>query len=194
MTDSPYVRLEPVAPFGAARFVHLERYDDDWQLLEGMRLSDEFPSDAQYRMDRNFPDDIGLEDAAYTLDNQLVVGKRLRTFLEARGDLEVEFLPVRLVNHKGREVHEPYAIANVLHHVDAVDQEATAHEWNSLDDTAMVDIENLTVDPSRVPDDVALFRLVHVTDVIGVRRNLADALQAEGFTGLSFPDFSDYEG
>jgi hypothetical protein len=145
-------------------------------------------------MNPNFPDDLALEDAAYNLDNQLVVNGRLRAFLEAQEAPDLEFLPVALVNHKGRTEKEPYAIVNLLRHVDAVDKDATEHSWNALDDTAMIGVKNLTVDPERVPDDAVLFRLVHMTDVIAVRRDLAEALSAEGFTGLAFTAFSDYNG
>jgi len=194
MTDAPYLRLLPIAPVGAARFRHLENYEDDFMLLEGEPVADEFPTDAAYRMNADFPDDIALEDAAFNLDNQLVAGERLQAFLRERVPADdVEFLPVSLINHKGR-AESGYAIANVVRHVDCVDQEATSFEWNALDDTAMVDVKNLTIDPERVPDDVLLFRLAHVTDVIGVRRDLAETLEAEGFTGLDFTDFADYRG
>ncbi len=192
--SNTYVRLKPVAPRGAAHFGFLKGYDDDWKLVEGVSVADEFPGDAAYRMNKDLPNDMGLEDAVHNLNSQLVVSERLRAFLESRGDLKIEFLPVRLINHKGREVREPYAIANILRHVDAVDKEATIHEWNSLDDTAMIGIKNLTVNPASVPDDALLFRLVHVTDVIGVRSDLAEALREAGFTGLDFPDFSAYKG
>ncbi|MEL7363273.1 MAG: DUF1629 domain-containing protein [Bacteroidota bacterium] len=194
MSDAPYLRLVTVAPTGAARYKHLEGYDRDYKLLKGRELVRSFPSDASYRMNRDFPDDLGLEDAAFNLDYQLVVSERLRAFLEAREVPGIEFLSVTMLDHKARAVTADYAIANLLTHVDCVDKEATTHEWNSLDDTAMVGVKNLTVEPDRVPDGVPLFRLVHVTDVIGVRRDLAEALQAEGFTGLTFTDFADYKG
>lgn len=194
MTDAPYLRLVTVAPAGSARFTHLDGYEDDFMLLEGEALSDEFPTDASYRMNRDFPDDLGLEDAAFNLDYQLVVSERLRAFLEAREVPGIEFLPVAMLDHRGRAVKADYVIANLLTHVDCVDMEATTHTWNDLDETAMDEIETLTIDPERVPDDVPLFRLVHVTDVIGVRRDLAEALEAEGFTGLAFTDFADYRG
>lgn len=194
MTDAPYLRLLPIAPIGAARFSHIENFSRSYKLLKGREIADEFPSDAAYRMNRDFPDDLGLEDAAFNLDQQLIVSERLRAFLEGREVPSIEYLPVAMLNHKGRPVEQAYAIANLLTHVDCVDKEATEHEWNALDDTAMIKVKNLTIDPTLVPEDVPLFRLVHVTDVIGVRRDLAEAMEAGGFTGLSFTDFADYRG
>lgn len=194
MTDTPFLRIEPVAPPGAARFTHAENFRYRFLLRKGRPLGDRYPTDTAYRMNRDFPDDIALEDAAFNLDRQLVVSERLRAFLEERGGPDLEFLPVTLINHKGRAEKASYAIVNLLRHVDAIDQEATAFEWNELDETSMSEVSNLTVDPSRIPDDAVLFRLQHLTNVMGVRRDLAEAIEAEGFTGLDFTDFADYRG
>lgn len=192
MTDAPYLHLQTVVPVGGARFGRLEGFRRKYKLMRGREVADEFPADASFQMNRDFPDDLGLEDAAFNLSNQLVVSERLRAFLEAREVSGVEFLPVTMLDHKGRSVKADYVIANLLTHVDCVDKEATTHEWNPLNENAMVGVRNLTVDPERIPDDVQLFRLEHVAGVIGVRRDLAEALEAEGFTGLAFSDFADY--
>ncbi len=194
MPTPPYFRLLPVAAAGAAHFGFVQGYDDSWKLVEGISVAAEFPEDATYHMNEDLPHDKRLEDAIYNLDSQLVVSGRLRTFLQSQDNLQIEFLPVQLVNHKGKAVQEPYFIVNILCHVDAVDKAATTHEWNTLDDTAMIGIENLTIDEDRVPKEAVLFRLVHVTDVMGVRSDLAEALREEGFTGLEFADFADYDG
>lgn len=194
MLDAPYLRLLPSVPVGAARFTHIENFRRSYKLLRGREVADEFPTDAAYRMNRDFPDDLGMEDAVFNLDQQLIVSERLRAFLEEREVSGVEYLPVSLLNHKGRPIKEPYAIANLLRHIDCVDKDATEHEWNPLKETAMIKVKNLTIDPERVPDDAVLFRLVHVADVIGVRRDLAQAMEDAGFTGISFTDFADYNG
>lgn len=188
-----YVRIEAVARGNAAHFRHLENFEDDFELLEGISLQDTFPEDAAYRMSDDFPDNLELHEVLHNLDEQLVVGGGLRTFLSEQGVDGVEYLPVKIINHKGRTVPADYFLVNILRHIDAIDQGRTQFEWNPLDPELMKKVKNLTLDEQKIDPDALLFRLKHLTSVILLRRDLADKMAAAGFKGFKITEIAAYK-
>lgn len=189
-----YARIKAAAEGNAAHFKHLENYRHRFKLREGMPLADEFPSDAAYRMNDDYPDALELHAFLHNLDSQLVVNEAARDFLDAHGVQDVEYLPVRVINHKGRTVPTAYFVVNLLRHVDCIDQEQTQFVWDSLDDELMDQVANLTIDEARIDPEARLFRLQHLTSVIVIRRDLAAQLREAGFRGFALSELADYKG
>lgn len=188
-----YKMFVPVVEGGAARFTYIKNFDDDFELVEGVTLVDEFPDDAEYRMNADFPDDIQLRDFLHNLDDQMVVSQRVQEFLADRIE-SVEFLPVNIVNHKGRKVNEKYFIVNLLDLEDCVDQSATQFNWHKMDPELMENVKNLTLDESAISKNRQLFRLKGVTSVVAISEELLEELTNAGFTGLGTSDFREYKG
>lgn len=187
-----YVIIEPIAQGNAAHFKHIENFEN-WELLEGISLLDTFPEDGEYRMSDDFPDSIELHDVLHNLDGQIIINTRVRSFFDEEGVKFVEYLPVNIINHKGRKVSEKYFICNFLKVVDCIDQEKTKFEWDSLDDERMDDVKNLTIDESRVDPDILLFRLKFLNSVIVIQRSFVQKIRAAGFKGFKIIEIKDYK-
>jgi hypothetical protein len=187
-----YVRIKAEAEDDAAHFRFMRNYEDSWELLEGMSLAETFPPNAAYRMNDDFPESLVLYGVLHNLDGVLVVNDALRGFLEEHGVREVEYLPVTVINHKDRAVEQAYYVVNILRHIDCIDQEQTQFEWDSLDDTLMDDVENLTIDESRIDPDIPLFRLKHLTSVMVIRRDLVEQMRDAGFKGFAVTELADF--
>lgn len=188
-----FFRITALAESGAAHFKHIKNFDDDFELVEGVSLLDEIPADAEYRMSADYPDDIQLHDFLHNLDRQLIVNSKVREFLEKHIN-KVEFLPVNIVNHKGRNAKESYFIVNLLDLEDCIDKEKTTFEWSKLDPELMKSVTNLTLNESSYPKKRHLFRLKHLTSVIMISESLVQELKNEGFRGFAISELIDYQG
>lgn len=187
-----YLQIKSLSEGDAARFRNMLNNPKKFRLMKGIPLQDSFPAEAAYRMSDEFPDNIALHEVLYNLDRQLIINERVRSFLEEEGVQHVEYLPIRVINHKDREVKERFFIANMLPLVDCIDQSKTTFEWNPLDDQQMMDVENLTLDETRIPADFKLLRLKYLPTVMLIRRELALKMKEAKFRGFELVEIPDY--
>ncbi|GHG78596.1 hypothetical protein GCM10012319_29360 [Comamonas sp. KCTC 72670] len=169
-------------------------YGQSFKLCAGEPLASSFPQHAAYRMRDDFPDQVALHEVLYNMDSQLIVHEKARAFLDAERIQRIEYLPVRVLSHKDREVAERYFIVNMLPLVDCIDLEKTEHEENLLDPDELMNIRNLTVDENKIPSDFQLLRLKAVSGAMLIHRDLAAKMKAAGFRGFSTPEVAEYRG
>jgi hypothetical protein len=187
-----YVLIDSAREGDAAHFRHMLNYDDQFELSEGMPLTGSFPVDAAYRMSDDYPDSIALHEVLYNLDLQLVVQEKVRAFLETEGVQHVEYLAVRVLNHKGREVKARYFVVNMLPLVECIDMSKTKFTRNLLVPEELMDISNLTVHEEKIPPDFQVLRLKHLGGAMLMRRELAQKMRAANFRGLKISEVSEY--
>lgn len=187
-----YVLIDSVRADDAAHFRHMLNYDDRFELKEGISLTGTFPADAAYRMSDDYPDSIALHEVLYNLDSQIVVQDKVKAFLEAEGVKHVEYLAVRVLNHKGREVKARYFVINALPLIDCIDMSKTKSTRNLLDPEELTDISNLTVHEEKIPPDFQILRLKHLGAAMLMRRELAQKMRAANFRGLKISEVSEY--
>lgn len=144
-------------------------------------------------MSDEYPDDIALADNCYTTMHN-IVSEKIKQFLEKKVENNIEFIPVEIINHKGRKEPELYYLLNPLDVCDCIDKEASEVEWSTLQADSIDDCEGLEFEYDKIPDNYSLFRLKYWESEIVVRDELAQALEDEGFTGLYFPPAEGYDG
>lgn len=189
---SEFVIWDAAATPHACVLKGLSGVEDEWELDEGVPRLATLTSPASLRMDPERPYHTILEDNVANIHNLLVVSDRLKRFLEQRGLGSVEYLPAVLVDHKGRDVRREYFIVHPIEPVEALDLAASGAAWSEIDPESIDTVEHLVVDETKVDPGRGLFRLRHFHDVTLIRRDLAEALVQEGFTGLRWVELSDY--
>lgn len=189
-----YVLLQPISEDDAAEFSHLQNYDDDFELHNGVSLANDFPADAAYRMSDEAPDKTALHDVLDNRDRNFVINEKVKAFLEAEGVQHVEYLPVKVLNHKDRVVKERYFVVNMLPLVDCIDMEKTKYKRNILDPELLMHLSNLTMHEEKIPDDFKLLRVKFAPYVMLIRRDLAQKLKAAGFRGLGISEVVEFHG
>lgn len=135
----------------------------------------------------------------------LVVNAKVRSVLQSTG-VEIEYLPVEIRDHRNRPVKGcEYWIANVIGWYDCIDRQRTVGKrlggtvpgpvatsmlgWEVADgvwpaiEYGRVDV--LELDPSRTPQDKALFRLKAPRGTFIVTDSLISAFTKAGITGLA---------
>jgi hypothetical protein len=165
-----------------------------WELDDGISRISDFPADASCRMDPKFPRDIQLSDNLYGADVP-VISRKLKEILEKEVlHNKVEYLPVRIINHKGRVASKDYFILHPLDVCDCIDVEKSGVLWNQITSDLISGCSSLVLKDEAIPDEYKLFRLKYWGYNILVRRDLVDTLNTAGLTDLVFRETAGYTG
>lgn len=170
----------------------LNNVENPIDLQKGLQIKN-FPENASFVMDRNFPKAVKLADNVYNLRELIVVSQRLKEFIERTEPPEVEYLPVSIINHKGRVASKDYFIVNPYKLLDCIDLEGSEIEWNSIDPQIISACFEMVIDETRIDPDATIFRLKYYPTKILVRRDLADEILNGNFTGAHFIEIEDLE-
>jgi uncharacterized protein DUF1629 len=181
-----YFFEEVSRPEGFCLLGSIKGVKEDYNLKEGQSRAKGWPADAHYRMDDDEPDDIKLADFLESMDTLLVVSAPVRDLLVTEKVKSVEYLPVAIVNHKGRKEKAPYFVANVVGLQDCIDQKKTKFKPNRIDPELWLSVQNLTLDPARIDPDRKLFRAKYLRSRTVWREDLVQKVRAAGFTGIEF--------
>ncbi|MEY4561764.1 MAG: hypothetical protein RLZZ618_1041 [Pseudomonadota bacterium] len=177
---------------GACALRPMTGYPDDWKLINGEAVTGEFPEASQFQMNPDYPGQNQLTDSLYNLDTLIVASRRLQALLEASSVAQMEYLPVNVVDQKGRRMTEPYVIAHPLNPVDCLVIDACQPRWGRIDKNDISRLKHLVIDESRIPADRLLFRPKHYKSEILVHRALAEKIDAAGYTGARWIELADY--
>lgn len=168
--------------------------DAPWELDEGKPRLAEFPEEMPCAMSSSFPKDLALVDNLYG-STLTVVSARLRDVLLANAPHHrIEFLPVQIVNHKGRSASKDYFVLHPLEIVDCIDQKKSGLEWNQITANLINGCRGLVLNHEAIPESLFIFRLKYWGENIVVRQDLADKLTSAGLSGLSFLPVLGYTG
>lgn len=184
--------------WGAGNVAHaaimrdLKGFDDEFGLTIGKPLLQGFPTDVEFHMDPDFPKDIVLADNVENENMVVLVSEAVHRFLLARQLAKVEYLPVTIVNHKGRPASTGHVIVNAVEPVDAIDMERSELEMSEISEGYIDTVDKLVLDPKRIPADRHLFRLKGLRRAMLVRRSLAQAIDQQGFKGFGWIEIDDY--
>jgi len=172
-------RLENVC-----QLVDLQGVEREWELDEGVPRSASFPDGATLRMDPNYPYHTLLADNLLNTERLIVASGKLKTFLESRQLAEVEYLPVKVLNHKNRPVDVQYYIIHPVNPVDCLDLEQSGPRWSAIDTTRIKALNRFVIVESKIDKGREMFRPKHFHRATLVKRTLAEAIDKEGFTGI----------
>ena len=168
--------------------------DRIWELDDGISRIGDFPDDVSCKMSSRYPKNIQLSDNVYGAGVP-VISLKLKEFLEKKIlPNRLEYLPVRIMNHKGRVASNDYFIMNVRDICDCIDLEKSGVEWNQILPTLISRCKGLVLKNELIPEDYKIFRLKNWGYNILVRSDLVTLLQASNFTGLEFMDTTGYTG
>lgn len=178
---------------GSCRLTELSGFDDEHLLRRGIALAARWPADVRYGMDPWAKDDMVLADTVAARKPVVVTSRRLADFLTARlGAAAIECLPITIVNHKKRVVPEPYVFVNPIGLQDALDRDRSKPTWSTISTDVIDSVRRLVVDAARIDPAAQMFRLAHYLRPVLVRRALAEAIDAAGFSGTAWMPLANY--
>jgi len=156
-----------------------------WRIAEGERMGEHYSPNTQLQMDKRHKG-LGTPDFLHNTLLLPMVSKKLRALLEAEANVEIEYLPFVLLDHKGRSVEREFYIANVIGTQDCVDRGRTEARESALAPGQYSGLFKLFLDPGRIDPKVKLFRISAKPTVLIVRTDLRAALERDGITGTRY--------
>ena len=124
-------------------------------------------------------------DFVWTTFPGFVVSARFRKVLEDIGVDNMDYYPVRIVNALTRQVHEDYFAANVLGRAACMDMNSSQFTPSLLDPAQVQSIDELRLDPSKIPD-FKLFRLAECLTIVLAHESVKRAVQEARLRGVEF--------
>lgn len=170
----------------------IENLPPDLRATQG-GLFEPWPADVRFHMDPNSPKQIQLPDWVDNLHNFIVVSKPLKDFIAESKPVDVQYLPVTIVDHKGKVASTDYVVINPYSLQDAIDQQASVIDWNPIDPTLIAACTTMVLDESRIAPGASIFRLKHYPSKVLLSRELASGIKKAGFTGVKFIEVEDLE-
>ncbi len=180
---------------GAASFRTLSSRELSRDIDKGVSVAGRWPDDMSLRMNAERPKDILLVDSPFNIESVLVASPALRDFLQRQELPDLEFLPLQLLDHKGRVASDEYVVVQCCRVIDCIDQSQSVFEWDGLDEPSMEGVEKAVFDPTKLAADNRMFRPKYVPAEYVVREDLAQKLLNAGFDSVAFSRefFGDYE-
>jgi hypothetical protein len=163
-----------------------------FDLTRGVPFANKFPAAAQFRMSKEYKKDTGLNDDLPNTDFLKVCSARLVEFLKTKALKNVEYLPVSILNHKGKVASKDYFIVNPIIPQAALDTAASKPKFNALSPEKIRTVERLVLDPRKLDPTVRLFRLEAFFEPVLLEKGLADEMTAAGFVGSYFQALERY--
>lgn len=150
----------------------------------GRRVGALYPTDARIRMTETRTG-LRLSDLLGNTKNMLMVSSRLRKVIEeVCRDVEIEYLPFTIIDHRGRPFSSDYTIVNPIGTLDCLDHAASGTVWGKDDPTRIITVKEYVLDPRKVEMAPPLFRIAGDPTELVVTQVLADALKPHKFTNL----------
>ena len=166
--------------------------DKKFMLFEGASLAKSFSRDAAFHMDPDFPKNLLLTDNLVNVDSCMVVSARLADALRAHKIAKLEYLPVKIIDHKGKVASKDYFILNPLDLVDCINRKKSKFRSSLIFPENIEKFEKFVIDESRIPEDRPIFRLKGFSYMALASKSLVDALTKGQFTGLEWLPVSKY--
>ncbi len=163
----------------------LERFDKLYRPARGVEMGDIYPSDVKFQMSKDKPGML-VSDYLDSALSYMMVTKRFKEVLEDEISSGIEYLPFTLLNHRGRVADPECYIVNVLGTIDCLDWERTEGEPDPMHDDRLQFIDKLFLLEGKIPENLKLFRLKAMPELMIIRKDLKDRLLAEGLTGMQF--------
>ena len=112
---------------------------------------------------------------------------------------DVEYLQCSIIDHKGKPMELPYFIVHVINPIPIIDPIKCGATWNILDPEYIKRVRRISFledsiqhSTGELLTDRKIFRDSRFSDIAFIRRDLADSINAEGFTGLDWIEISDF--
>ena len=177
----------------------IQGVEDEWELNEGISRSETFSQTASFQMDLDRPDDTVVLDSISNIDFLIVASPRLTEFLRNQELKKVEYLPVTIFDHKEKPLPEKYFIVHPIDPIDCLDTAKCGATFSKINPESVKRLQKLVIRNDLIDGTTntlsvgrLLFRPRNFYRITFVHRNLAEAIDAAGFTGIRWVEIRDY--
>lgn len=167
-------------------------FKDDHLLNMGVSLEETFPDNVIYEMDREAPENTILLDTLYNTDLVIVGSEKLKEFLVSRKLNSVEYLPVKIRDHKKRLIKQKYFIIHPIEPIECLDAKKSGAEYSKIAKQKINVVKRLVIDDANIPKERKLLKIKNFHRVVLIREELAKEIGEVGFTGIRWIKIDEY--
>jgi hypothetical protein len=155
---------------------------------KGERVGSEYPEDAKIYMDDEHPG-IRIGSLIGNTNSYLIVATAVKEIIAVQcANVDIEYLSFTLYNHKKREHSKDYWIINSIGTRDCLNLDLSEIEYFNEPgdpyDGAVVSVDRFVLDPAKLKDAPALFRIKEEPREYVINETLAKIFQEQGFTNI----------
>jgi len=165
-----------------------------WEWGAGSSLAKRFPKNATLQFDAKYADRRTVMDF---LDNSLgipIASSRVRALIDELEAPKIEWLPVKVKDHKGNQIPEPYFLLNPVGGQEAIDMKKSEVVMDNMLEGRVSQIDKLVIDPKGIEAGVRVFRLSRQPSVILVDDAVKKAFKKNGITGCRLIKAEGWDG
>ena len=166
--------------------------DDISDLVDGVDCPNGAVSGIVYDMDSDFPNNLVLTDSLMNVHGLAVVSERLADVIKKQEVPMVKYYSVGIRNHKGKILPDPYYILHPVSPIDCLDVQACGARMSRVDKSMIASVKRLSLITDLIASSRKIFRPSNFPEVTLVRRDLAEILDATGYTGFRWVELSQY--
>ncbi len=163
-----------------------------YQLFEGVSRLDGWSEDVAFKFSINRPEGMNLTDCVANSDQLLIISDRFRVVLEEFQVKDIEYLPVKIKDHKGRMASEHYWIANFLVLTEAVDRERSIFDDNPGSEDEIFGFDKLVLREDILKSGPVIFSLKEEPMTFIARQDLVRRIEEAGLAGVECVETDDF--
>jgi hypothetical protein len=162
-----------------------------YRMSKGKKIGNYYPNDAKIYMSDENPG-TKLASLIGNTKSYLIVSNAMKEVIEKYcSSCEIEYLPFILYNHKKRVHSKDYFIINPIGTCDCLNLKASQIEYL---DGEVVGVDRFVLDPRRLEDAPAIFRIKEAPRKYVINEELAKNLEERGFTNVILEEIQQKEG
>ena len=153
--------------------------------------NNDFPEKLQFTASPDYPNNLKLVDYFGNTESVFPVSPKLKAFLEGLQLPNLLFVPVDMLNHKGK-VLATYHLMHLTALVDCIDVPKSKVTEDFLREGTFAFVKKLALNEKKIPGDAQLFRIARLYKAVAVRRDLAKKVTDAGFEGIAWREIGEY--
>ncbi|HBI23683.1 MAG TPA: hypothetical protein DDX84_05685 [Nitrospiraceae bacterium] len=165
---------------------HIDSHPDGmpikkYEFFKGISLKNRFPENPEYHFSLDEPGGRKLVDLHSNRMGILIISKKFKEIIS--NETNLEFLPIKLINHRKKVASVDYTIANIVGLLDCMDSAQSIGRQDPFFPDRFSRINKLVIDEKKVPDGINIFRLKQSPSTVIIKRVLKEKIEAVGLEG-----------
>jgi hypothetical protein len=165
---------EPIVDAAGKRSVNLARLD------QGQSCREDFLPGSRISMDPEWPG-MQLAGVMGNVSSLLIVHQAFQLIIERfmRPEDQVEFLPLSILNHKGRVASNDYVLVNPVGTLDCLNYKKS--EIDRMKDGRVIGVDKFVLDRKKIAWEPAIFRPLEASTEYIINGKITTAFKESGF-------------
>lgn len=192
-SERRYYVFYPQPDDDAAVITDFPEGPQSFEFARGEPVASEVAAGATVRFSDRYPG-RQLRDFQQNTLSAVIASAHARAVIQSLEIGPVEFIPVAVLDHRGKVAASDYAIVNLLGCQPAIDMKKSALSMSTLIPTRVARIKRLVLDREAISEDAKMFRCEHALRTFIIREDVKEAFEAARLTGFKAADADGWNG